>query len=808
MLKNECMTTLGEQMVDDMAFLKDVNAIHKELGLAWEFVLIKNEEDSFEVGFFADLREPLQTIRPIGTWLSEKVFNELRKSLETLQGLSAFFSGERKEKYPYLTALATEVLLFPDLIQRIKRVFDDEGRMKDNASPELQKIRQALRQEQQTLSRRIQRVLIKAKTDGLVESDVSPSVRDGRLVIPVEARNKRKLQGIIHDESASGKTSYIEPAEVVEANNRIRELEMEERREIVKVLIELTALVRPNTEDIIRSFYFLGLIDFLRAKSILTRQLKAIKPKVSQSQQFELRDARHPLLYLSFSKEGKKVVPLSVNLSDASRILLISGPNAGGKSVCLKTVGLIQYMMQCGLPVPVDETSKLGVFKDVFIDIGDEQSLDNDLSTYSSHLLNMKHFLKNAGPESLLLVDEFGTGTEPQIGGAIAESILQHLNTLGAYGVLTTHYSNLKHFASQTPGIINGAMLFDQNNMQPLFRLQVGKPGSSYAIEMARKIGIPESVIEMASDKLGQDTLDFDKHLREILRDKHYWERKRDNIRKKNKQLESLENTYKENLQKIKAERANILEDAKKEAARLMENANATIENTIRKIKETDADKAKTKDARQNFKLQKENLAEKRVDDKVLQEMEKLLRRKERKKNKKQDSKTRVKKETQIKKEAILPGDTVKILSRDTFAEVLAIKGKEADLALGHLRITVKMIDLEKVSNKEAKRQTRSQQSGSETYRNNDIQKRKLNFRSDIDVRGMRGEEAIRAIMGFVDDAVMVGATHLRILHGTGTGALRKMIREYLNTLDFVSNCRDEHVQMGGSGITLVDLDY
>lgn len=808
MLKNECMTTLGEQMVDDMAFLKDVNAIHKELGLAWEFVLIKNEEDSFEVGFFTDLREPLQTIRPIGTWLSEKVFNELRKSLETLQRLSAFFSGERKEKYPYLTALATEVLLFPDLIQRIKRVFDDEGRMKDNASPELQKIRQALRQEQQTLSRRIQRVLTKAKTDGLVESDVSPSVRDGRLVIPVEARNKRKLQGIIHDESASGKTSYIEPAEVVEANNRIRELEMEERREIVKVLIELTALVRPNTEDIIRSFYFLGLIDFLRAKSILTRQLKAIKPMVSQSQHFELRDARHPLLYLSFSKEGKKVVPLSVDLNESSRILLISGPNAGGKSVCLKTVGLIQYMAQCGLPVPVDETSKLGVFKDIFIDIGDEQSLDNDLSTYSSHLLNMKHFLKNAGSESLLLVDEFGTGTEPQIGGAIAESILQHLNNSGAYGVLTTHYSNLKHFASQTQGIINGAMLFDQQNLQPLFQLQVGKPGSSYAIEMARKIGIPESVIELASKKVGQETMDFDKHLREILRDKSYWERKRENIRKKNKQIEILENRYKEQLQKIKAERAKIIGDAKNEATRLMDNANATIENTIRKIKEAEANKSKTRDVRKNFEEQKENIRANNADDKVMREMEKLLRRQDRKKNK-PDRPKQVQNETpqSPKKESIKKGDTVKIISRDTYAEVLELRGKEADLALGQLRITVKINDLEKVSIREARRKKQDQRKP-EAYRNSDIQKRKLSFKSDLDVRGMRGEEAVRVVMNFVDDAIMVGATQLRILHGTGTGALRQMIREYLNTVDVVDNVRDEHVQMGGAGITLVDLSY
>ena len=807
MLKAECMTTLGEQLVDEVSFSSDYQAIQLSLELTWEFVIIRKEEDGFEIGFFTDLREPLQSARPLGTWLSEKVFLELRKSLETLGHIAGFFKGERKEKYPKLSDIASEVLQFPDLITRIKRVFDDEGRMKDNASPELLKIRQTLRQEQQTLSRRIQRVLVKAKTDGLIESDVSPSIRDGRLVIPVEARNKRKINGIIHDESATGKTAFIEPAEVVEANNRIRGLEMEERREIVKILIELTTYIRPHIEEIGQSFHFLGLIDFLRSKSILAGQLKAIKQHVKDQQTLNWKEAVHPLLYLSFAREGKKVVPLSLRLNDNNRILLISGPNAGGKSVCLKTVGLIQYMLQCGIPVPVNEQSEMGIFNDIFIDIGDEQSLDNDLSTYSSHLLNMKYFLKNSGSKSLLLVDEFGTGTEPQIGGAIAESILQHIDDTGAYGVLTTHYSNLKHFASQTPGIINGAMLFDQQNLQPLFQLQVGKPGSSYAIEMARKIGIPESVIELASEKVGQETLDFDKHLREILRDKTYWERKRDNIRKKNKQIEDLENTYKEQLQKIKGERAKILEEAKREAARLMDNANATIENTIRKIRESEADKLKTKDARQEFDVQKEQFTNIESEDKVLREMERLIRRQERKKIKKPEQSTEKKKEVH-KKEAVQKGDTVKIVSRNAYAEVLDLKGKEADLALGHLRITVKLSDLEKVSNREAKRSKKDNYKASETFRNTDIQNRKLNFKSDIDVRGMRGEEAVRTVMNFVDDAVMVGATHLRILHGTGTGALRQMIREYLNTVEFVESAKDEHIQLGGAGITLVDLSY
>lgn len=806
MLKNECLTPLGEQMVSDIDFLTNYRAITEALSLSWEFILIKRDEESFQIGFFSDLRMPLKAAKPLGTWLQEKSFHELRQTLETLTSISVFFNGERKQTYPFLSRKAEDVLLFPDLIRNIKRVFDDEGQMKDNASPELLNIRQTLRREQQTLSRRIQAVLSRAKADGFIEGDVSPSIRDGRLVIPVEARNKRKVHGIIHDESATGKTAYIEPAEVVEANNKIRELEMEERREVVKILSNLTSEIRPYIDDIIDSFGFLGLIDFLRSKAILSERLKAIKPKIENTQKLNWVDVVHPLLYLSFAKEGKKVVPLSVQLDVDNRILLISGPNAGGKSVCLKTVGLVQYMVQCGLCVPVHERTEMGIFNDIFIDIGDEQSLENDLSTYSSHLLNMKHFLKHCGAKSLLLVDEFGTGTEPQIGGAIAESILEHLNGLGAFGVITTHYSNLKHFASQTPGILNGAMLFDQQHMRPFFKLQVGEPGSSYAIEMARKIGIPESVISLASEKIGQDRLDFDKHLREILRDKSYWERKRDKIRKQNKQIDALENSYKEQLQKIKGERAEIIAEAKREAAKLLDNANATIENTIRSIKEAEADKHKTRVVRKAFEAQKEDVAGKIMDDKVLREMEKLLRRQENKKNKPEAKPQETKAKVQ-KKEPIKKGDTVRILSRDAYAEVLSINNKTLELALGQLKISVKLNDVEKVSNKAAKKATNTVRVSSPAF-NADVQKRKLSFKGDIDLRGMRGEEAVRAVMTYVDDAIMVGATHLRILHGTGTGALRQLVREYLSTVEFVETYRDEHVQLGGAGITVVELAY
>lgn len=809
-LLSECHSGLGRSYATDMSFMTRYDDVQYSLRMTWEFVVIKREEDSFEVGYFTDLSGVLQSIRPLGTWLTQQAFHDLRKSLETLDKTARFFRNERVVKYPLLSERASQVLLFPELLQSIKRIIDDNGEIKDNASPRLHEIRVELRSVQQSLSKRIQKVLDKARADGLVESDASPSIRDGRLVIPVEARNKRKINGIIHDESATGKTAYIEPSEVVEANNRIRELEMEEKREVVKILIELTALVRPRADEMVESFGFLGLIDFLRAKSVLTAQLKAIYPVVKNSCVIDWRNAIHPLLYLAFSKEGKQVVPLNIELNNNGRILLISGPNAGGKSVCLKTVGLIQYMLQCGLPVPVNESSVLGIFEDIFIDIGDEQSLDNDLSTYSSHLTNMKHFLRNAGEKSLLLIDEFGTGTEPQIGGAIAEAILEQLNSAGAYGVITTHYSNLKHYASQTPGIMNAAMLFDQQNMQPLFVLHIGKPGSSYAVEMARKIGIPETVIRAASDKIGQDTLDFDKHLREIIRDKSYWERKREDIRKQNKQIEVLQASYEESLKKVKEERKRIIDDAKRQAASLLEKTNATIENTIRQIREAEADKEKTRQIRRTFEEVKEEVTQAGADDDVIRGMEKILRRQKRKTEEIKPKKVVLASEVKpaVKKESVIHvGDTVRMLSRDAYAEVLAVKGDKLELALGQLRISAKYAEVEKVSRKEAKKASAGVARLSANF-NADIQKRKLNFKHDIDLRGMRGEEAVAAVTTFIDDAVMVGASTVRILHGTGTGALRQLVRQYLGTVPFVASFRDEHVQMGGAGITVVEMEY
>jgi DNA mismatch repair protein MutS2 len=809
-LLSECHTELGRRIASEMVFMTRYEEVNYTLCMAWEFVVIKREEDSFEVGYFTDLSGVLQSIRPLGTWLTQQSFHDLRKSLETLDKTARFFRNERVIKYPLLSDRASKVLLFPELLQSIKRIIDDNGEIKDNASPRLHEIRQELRSVQQSLSKRIQRVLDKARADGLVESDASPSIRDGRLVIPVEARNKRKINGIIHDESATGKTAYIEPSEVVEANNRIRELEMEEKREVVKILIELTSLIRPRADEMVESFGFLGLIDFLRSKSVLTAQLKAINPVVKNECVVQWRNALHPLLYLAFRKEGKQVVPLNIELTESDRILLISGPNAGGKSVCLKTVGLIQYMLQCGLPVPVNESSVMGIFDDVFIDIGDEQSLDNDLSTYSSHLMNMKHFLRHAGEKSLLLIDEFGTGTEPQIGGAIAEAILEQLNTAGAFGVITTHYSNLKHFASQTAGIMNAAMLFDQQNMQPLFSLHIGKPGSSYAVEMARKIGIPESVIKSASDKIGQDTLDFDKHLREIIRDKSYWERKREDIRKQNKQIETLQASYEESLKKVKEERKRIIDDAKSQAAMLLDKTNATIENTIRQIREAEAEKEKTRLIRRTFEEVKEEVSNAGNDDEVIRKMEKILRRENRKVNEIKPGKAEKGNEQKpaVKKQSpILAGDTVRMLSRDAYAEVLSVKGNKLELALGQIRISVKTDEVEKVSRKEARKASSGAARLSANF-NADIQKRKLNFKHDIDLRGMRGEEAVAAVTTFMDDAVMVGASTVRILHGTGTGALRQLIRQYLATVPFVATFRDEHVQMGGAGITVVEMEY
>ncbi len=798
----KCLSPLGEEKVTNLAFSSDYTYISESLSQTEEFMRIINEEDNFPTNYFLDVRHALRNIRVEGTWIDEVALFDLRRSLQTIRDIVLFLKKEEEENtpYPHLYALAGEVAIFPQLISKIDNILDKFGRIKDNASAELSRIRKDIAHVSSGISRSLNAILRTAQNEGLVEKDVTPTMRDGRLVIPVAPAFKRKIKGIVHDESASGKTVFIEPAEVVEANNRIRELESEERREIIKILVTFTDILRPLVADILQSYEFLATIDFIRAKATFAIDLDAIKPSIEDKQIIRWYRAKHPLLFISHRKQNKQIVPLDIELEEDNRILIISGPNAGGKSVCLKTVGLLQYMVQCGIPIPLAENSKVGIFNNIFIDIGDEQSIENDLSTYSSHLTNMKFFVRNCDKKTILLIDEFGGGTEPQIGGAIAESLLKRFNEKESFGVITTHYQNLKHYANEHKGVINGAMLYDRHLMQPLFTLSIGNPGSSFAIEIARKIGLPEDVIADASEIVGSDYINMDKYLQDIVRDKRYWETKRQSIRQKEKRLEEITTTYETDLLSVEKQRKEILRQAKADAERVLSEANAKIENTIRTIRESQAEKEKTKQARLTLNEFKSSLEDEKnfSDDKIAKKIEKL---KEKEKNKKKKSEQ----PKEIKEQIIAIGDNVRIKGQTSIGQVLDIQKGSATVAFGMIKSTVKLETLEYISKNQVKRESRN--TTISVAASDDLREKKLNFKQDIDVRGMRGDEALQAVMYFVDDAVLVGVSRIRILHGTGTGALRQMIRDYLRTAQGVRNFQDEHVQFGGTGITVVDLE-
>ena len=817
LLKEKCLSTLGQERVDEMAFSEAYDEINRWLEEITEFVRIIQEEDEFPDQYFFDVRPSLKRIRVEGMYLEEQELFDLRRSLETIRDIVRFLQRNEAEDeeesdatypYPYLHELAGDILVFPQLISRINSILDKYGKIKDNASSELLRIRRELASTTGSISRSLHAILRNAQAEGYVDKDVTPTMRDGRLVIPVAPGLKRKIKGIVHDESATGKTVFIEPAEVVEANNRIRELEGEERREIIRILTEFSATVRPQVPSILVSYEFLAEIDFIRAKAHFAIQIKGIKPALENKQILDWITAIHPLLQLSLAKHGKKVVPLDIELNSQQRILIISGPNAGGKSVCLKTVGLLQYMLQCGMLIPMHERSHAGIFQSIFIDIGDEQSIEDDLSTYSSHLTNMKIMMKNCNERSLILIDEFGGGTEPQIGGAIAEAVLKRFNEKRTFGVITTHYQNLKHFAEDHEGVVNGAMLYDRHLMQALFQLQIGNPGSSFAVEIARKIGLPEEVIADASEIVGSEYINADKYLQDIVRDKRYWETKRQNIRKREKQMEETIAKYEKEIQELEKSRKEILKKAKSDAEQLIQESNAVIENTIRTIKEAQADKERTRLARQElseFKEQIDDLDKQSDEDKIARKMERLREKQERKKDKKNQKAANTSTPTTPKVRPIEVGSTVKIKGQTGVGEVLSISGKNAMVMFGMIKTNVKLERLERTDAPVQKTIAKSTFVSSETQ--DRVYEKKLSFKQDIDVRGMRGDEAIQAVTYFIDDAILLGVSRVRILHGTGNGILRTLIRDYLSGVAGVSHFQDEHVQFGGAGITVVDLD-
>ncbi|MFP3860511.1 MAG: endonuclease MutS2 [Bacteroidales bacterium] len=800
-----CISELGKEKVNQIRISYSSKFITKLINQVEEFKDILEFEENFPLEHCNDIRNVLEKIKIEGTHPEiEDVYN-LRINQSSVKKIISFLKSKQdEEKYAHLYQLTKNVNVYPFINERIDRILTPKGEIKNSASKELKHIREAILQKESQISGKINRILEKAKSKGIVKEETQLSIRHGRTVIPVDAGNKRKINGLIQDESASGQTVYIEPSEIVELNNAIRELYYSEKREIIKILTNLADDIRPYLDDLFIANDFLGTIDFIRAKALYAREINGVKPAIVNQPHIRWTDAIHPVLYLNYKSENKKVVPLSITLDNKSRIVVISGPNAGGKSVCLKTVGLLQYMLQCGLLIPIKHGSEAGIFRKIFINIGDDQSIENDLSTYSSHLLNMKNFLKYADNNSLILIDEFGAGTEPILGGAIAESILDELNKKRVMGAITTHYANLKHFASEAEGIENGAMLFDTKDMKPLYRLTIGEPGSSFAFEIAKKIGLPRNVLQEASEKVGKQHIDYDKNLKDIIRDKRYWEQKREAIKAKEKKIESLLDKYSSELNEAKEIKKKIKEEAKQEAQQLLSDVNKNIENTIKQIKESQAEKEKTKEARKHLeKFKEEALKEKpgKLDkkiDKIQKEQEKV---KEKNQKRREESSRKEEKTTQVKK-----GDKVRLKGRDSVGEVIDINEKSVLIAFGNIMTTMPHDQIQKISEQEYQKETKV--SSANVNQNYNLGKRKMEFYPELDIRGKRADEALQMVRDFIDEAIVLNSNQVKILHGKGNGILRQLVREYLNSVDMVKQFRDEHVEYGGSGITVVDLDY
>ena len=841
MLRERCLSTLGKEQVEKMAFSDDAEQVNEWLKQVREFRRLILEVEDFPLQYFYDVRESIVCIRIENTHLEENELFDLRRSLSTIDSIVKILNhsdedeshaeekdGWRREKkytYPSLHLLAKDIVTFPQIVQRIDQILDKFGKIRDNATPELLQIRRELAKTEGSISRTLYSILRSAQSEGVVEKDVTPTLRDGRLVIPVIPTLKKKIKGIVHDESATGKTVFIEPTEVVEANNRVRELEGEERKEIIRILTQFTNKLRPYTREIMDSYRFLAKIDLIQAKQKLAEIQKAIEPEVEDHPHIDWIRAIHPLLQQSLEKKGEKVVPLDITLTQDKRILIISGPNAGGKSVCLKTVGLLQYMLQCGLSIPVSERSKTGVFQNIMIDIGDEQSLENDLSTYSSHLLNMKNMMKAANGNTIILIDEFGTGTEPGIGGAIAEAVLDRFCKQGAYGVITTHYQNLKHFADSHEGVANGAMLYDRHEMKALFQLAIGRPGSSFAIEIARKIGLPEEVIKEASDIVGSEYIQSDKYLQDIVRDKRYWENKRQSIHQREKDMEKTISKYESDIEEIEKSRKQILAKAKQQAEELLKESNKKIENAIREIRENQAEKEETKRIRQEldaFKQEMQEIDTKENDDKIARKIAQIQQRKERHAKRKAEKAQNQEKAAAALRNAqnksqtdnnreLKAGDTVRIKGLTTVGKIESITGDMATAVFGGMRTKMRLNRLEHATESTEKDKTEERKESLASYgiskeTRKTIDAHKSNFHQDLDVRGMRGDEALNAVQHFIDDAILVGMPRVRILHGKGNGILRQLIRQYVSSIPNVTHYADEHVQFGGAGITVVDF--
>lgn len=815
-LKLRCSTNYAKERVEAEKVSHNIKAIEKRLQLTDEMRLVCMFESNFPQNGFIDSIDFLKPLEVEYSSISLENMNRLYTFVENLKGVLNFFRNCKEGSYPALKEMASPIVFFPEVSRRIESIVDRFGEVRDNATPELFNIRKSLREKENSISRKIQQILRKAQEEGLADEDASVSARDGRLLIPVSAVNKRKLPGFVYDESATGKTVFIEPMEVVELNNQVKELIFAQQREILRILREFSDFVRPYLPELIAGARFIGEIDFIRAKALVAMQMEAGKPIISQDDTLKIIKGRHPILEAALKKEKKQIVPLTLTLTPDKHILVISGPNAGGKSVCLKTVGMLQYMFQWGLLVPASEVSEFRIFDDIFIDIGDEQSLENDLSTYSSHLTNMKEILQKATDNSLVLIDEFGTGTEPTAGGAIALAILENIELKGVFGIITTHYTNLKFYAEKVNGTINGAMLFDVAKIQPLYKLEVGLPGNSFAFELARKIGLPEHIIRVAEANAGTGYVDLEKQLRKISRNRRALDEKLARIKNTDRTLENITEKYEKELADIQAVKKQILAEAKKEAQEILDQANRKVEATIKAIKEAQAEKERTRAARkelEEFNKAMNETAQSESDLKIEAKMQKLLQRKKKKEERiARTSKAQggvqpdapVAELPQVKELKV--GDKVRIKGGDLIGEVMQTGGNWVNVAVGSIISRQPKDNVERISNNEYASSVKNMPKKA-SIQSEGIIERKLNFKPNIDIRGERLMDALEIVSRFIDDALMVGIGEVKILHGKGNGILKEEIRKYLKTVPGVISCKDEDIQFGGSGITVVKMD-
>ncbi|MEX2335811.1 MAG: endonuclease MutS2 [Fulvivirga sp.] len=775
LLKEKCLSNLGMGIVDTIGLSNNPDQIRKLLQQAEEFLKILSANEPFPSNNFLDVSVPLARVKTEGSFLSEEEFLNINRSLRTILSCNKFLR-KRSEEFPQLYQLTAMVVFDEDICKKINDKIDENGYVKDTASSRLAEIRQQLKGKHAQVRRALNAIYKSAVKDGYVPEGASMTVRDGRMVIPITTEYKRRIKGFVHDESATGQTVYLEPTEVLEGNNEIRELENAEKREVIRILTDLTDMLRLNLEEIRRGYQFLSFIDFIRAKARLAMDMKAVMPELKVGTAMSWRNARHPLLFLAYQKSERKVVPLNIELHHTQRIIIISGPNAGGKSVCLKTVGLIQYMLQCGLLVPLGEESVAGIFDNIFIDIGDEQSIENDLSTYSSHLTNMKFFLKNTDKKTLCLIDEFGTGTDPHFGGAIAEAILDELVEKKGNGVITTHYSNIKHYAEQKEAVVNGAMKFDMQHLEPLYELEIGKPGSSFSLEIAKKIGLPGQIVDYARNIMGNKTIDVDDLILRLEKQEQEIANREKEARETEQLVKNLKNKYDQLYNQLESRKKEIIDAAKTEAARLLSGTNREIEKTIKHIRENKAEKKETKKARERLGQLREQVN----TNKLITAPVKL----------------------QVLSGAINIGDSVRIIDKGVVGEVLNLRGKDVEIQVGDLKTVVKLNRLEKISKGKAKEAKRSPIRSSGFNLNQKL----AEFSTTLDVRGKRAEEVLGIVDKFIDDALLFNLPEVRVLHGKGNGVLRDLIRNYLRDSGMVSAIKDEHVEGGGAGISVVEL--